>query len=214
MMFKKTSSKGLKAIVTVAFCAASFAASAKVCHWSGLGGDGLWTNANNWVEREVPGRYAGSEQTSGEDCDEAVFGAVSEGAATIIDLDGHFCVSNLIFESGAPNYVFGVSPEQVFGLCFKGKIEFKDGAVSTQRFDSVAFIGYWDETIGVERSKGTANSTAIITVKGSFIDFNEGWKYNYNHYINLRGKGDVRVAKDCKNAYQVSNYLEGGSFRR
>jgi len=199
--------KILIACVTVGLFASI--ASAKTCHWSGMGGDGLWTNVNNWVEKVVPGRYLGCELTSGEDCDEAVFGIVKEGAATVIDLDGHICVSNLTFASGAPGYTFGISPEQEFGLCFKGKIECAADVSTTQRFECLSFIGYFDETLGKERSKGSGNASTIRNEGSGLIDFDGGWKYNYNHAVILRGKGDIRVARDCKNTYQVSNYLEG-----
>jgi hypothetical protein len=56
-------------------------------HWTGAE-DGFWTNANNWAEGKVPGRYETPAGRMGAAGDTAVFGDALKGkAATTIDFD-------------------------------------------------------------------------------------------------------------------------------
>ena len=57
-------------------------------HWTGAV-DGFWTNANNWAEGKVPGRYETPDGRMGAAGDTVVFGDALKGkAATTIDFDG------------------------------------------------------------------------------------------------------------------------------
>ncbi len=188
------------------FCACAVA-QAKTCHWSGMGPDNLWTNPDNWTEGEVPGRYDGSVLASGEDTDEAIFGPVSDGAHTTIDLTGQYCVSNLIFVSGAPAYTFGTSASQEFGLTMQGNLVMQAGVATTQTFACLTMLGYYDSSLGNNRA---GSNHSIIRNNGTgLIDFQGGWKHNYNHYLDLHGTGDLRLAGKYGQGYRIHDYADG-----
>ena len=87
----------------------ALAASAGVYHWTGAALDGVWDNAANWQENEVPGMWTNrTEHTFGGKLgDKVIFGAQAEGAPTTIDLQGQYAIDHLIVTNGAPAYVFG-----------------------------------------------------------------------------------------------------------
>ena len=99
--------------VAIALCAASVfgSASADVYHWTGAARDGVWANAANWQENEIPGMWTNrTEQTSGGKLgDTVIFGAQAEGAPTTIDLQGQYAIDHLIVTNGAPAYIFGTA---------------------------------------------------------------------------------------------------------
>lgn len=76
-------------------------AAAGEWHWSGLGGDSLWTNPENWQERSsYPGAVEGNS-------DAAIFGAVTSDAATEISVDGVAGIREIRFVgANAPAYTF------------------------------------------------------------------------------------------------------------
>lgn len=80
-------------------------------HWTGAE-DGFWTNANNWAEGKVPGRYETSAGRMGAAGDTAVFGDALEGkAATTIDFDGVYSILQILTE-GTHRYVYGTAEKQ------------------------------------------------------------------------------------------------------
>ena len=80
-------------------------------HWTGAE-DGFWTNANNWAEGKVPGRYETSAGRMGAAGDTAVFGdALAGKAATTIDFDGVYSILQILTE-GTHRDVYGTAEEQ------------------------------------------------------------------------------------------------------
>ena len=81
--------------------------------WTGLAGNGKWTDAGNWSPSGVPGCYLdGDVEQGGDSADTATFGADASGAdAVTIDLAGHRYVKAVVIASGAPAYTFGTSAE-------------------------------------------------------------------------------------------------------
>ena len=80
-------------------------------HWTGAE-DGFWTNANNWAEGKVPGRYETSDGRMGAAGDTAVFGdALAGKAATTIDFDGVYSILQILTE-GTHRYVYGTAEKQ------------------------------------------------------------------------------------------------------
>ena len=80
-------------------------------HWTGAE-DGFWTNANNWAEGKVPGRYETSAGRMGAAGDTAVFGdALAGKAATTIDFDGVYSILQILTE-GTHRYVYGTAEKQ------------------------------------------------------------------------------------------------------
>lgn len=80
-------------------------------HWTGAE-DGFWTNANNWAEGTVPGRYETPTGRMGAAGDTVVFGDALKGkAATTIDFDGVYSILQILTE-GTHRYVYGTAEEQ------------------------------------------------------------------------------------------------------
>ena len=80
-------------------------------HWTGAE-DGFWTNANNWAEGKVPGRYETSAGRMGAAGDTVVFGDALKGkAATTIDFDGVYSILQILTE-GTHRYVYGTAEKQ------------------------------------------------------------------------------------------------------
>ena len=85
--------------------------AAETYHWTGAE-DGFWTNANNWAEGKVPGRYETSAGRMGAAGDTAVFGdALAGKAATTIDFDGVYSILQILTE-GTHRYVYGTAEKQ------------------------------------------------------------------------------------------------------
>lgn len=85
--------------------------AAETYHWTGAE-DGFWTNANNWAEGKVPGRYETPAGRAGTAGDTAVFGdALAGKAATTIDFDGVYSILQILTE-GTHRYVYGTAEEQ------------------------------------------------------------------------------------------------------
>ena len=96
----------MKRQVIASFVAAglTLAAAADVYHWTGAALDGVWDNAANWQENEVPGMWTNrTDHTFGGKLgDTVIFGAQAEGAPTTIDLQGQYAIDRLIVTNGAP----------------------------------------------------------------------------------------------------------------
>lgn len=89
--------------------------AAKTCHWTGAV-DGFWTNANNWAEGVVPGRYETPGGRMGEAGDTAVFGdALTGKAVTTVDFDGVYSILQILTE-GPRRYVYGTAESQYVPL--------------------------------------------------------------------------------------------------
>ena len=99
----------------------ALAASAGVYHWTGAALDGVWDNAANWQENEVPGMWTNrmDHTFGGKLGDTVIFGAQAEGAPTTIDLQGQYAIDHLIVTNGAPAYVFGTSDAAAQRLGFQ-----------------------------------------------------------------------------------------------
>ena len=105
----------MKRIAWCLACAAGLAAAlplaAGTYHWTGTV-DGFWTNANNWAEGAVPGRYETPAGRVGAEGDTAVFGdALAGKAVTTIDFDGVYSVLQILTE-GTHRYVYGTAEDQ------------------------------------------------------------------------------------------------------
>ncbi len=130
----------------LAACAA-LSSSAETWVWTGAV-NGSWTNAANWtvngqVATVPPGRYA--DPATGADVgvyDASVtFGAVAEGAATTLNLDGFLDVSNLVVTAAAPRYTFGASASQALTVhSTAGVFRVESGALAPTM---VAQFGAW-----------------------------------------------------------------------
>ena len=108
-------------IVFLATAGLVLAASADVYHWTGAALDGVWDNAANWQENEVPGMWTNrTEHTFGGKLgDTVIFGAQADGAPTTIDLQGQYAIDHLIVTNGAPAYIFGTSDAATQRLGFQ-----------------------------------------------------------------------------------------------
>ena len=108
-------------IVFWATAGLALTASADVYHWTGVALDGVWDNAANWQENEVPGMWTNrTEHTFGGKLgDTVIFGAQAEGAPTTIDLQGQYAIDHLIVTNGAPAYIFGTSDAATQRLGFQ-----------------------------------------------------------------------------------------------
>lgn len=129
----------------VSILAMTFECSALVGHWSGAE-DGFYTNANNWVEGVVPGRYLalngeGQLVTNGVTGASVVFGDDLTGnRATTIDFDGVYSMTNLTVEATANRYTLGISAAQCIPIESRGM--FNGGAREDVQVPTiVAWIG-------------------------------------------------------------------------
>ena len=110
-----------RCIVFLSVAGLMLAVSADVYHWTGAALDGVWDNAANWQENDVPGMWTNrTEHTFGGKLgDTVIFGAQAEGAPTTIDLQGQYAIDHLIVTNGAPAYVFGTSDAAAQRLGFQ-----------------------------------------------------------------------------------------------
>ncbi len=110
-----------RCIVFLSVAGLMLAVSADVYHWTGAALDGVWDNAANWQENEVPGMWTNrTEHTFGGKLgDTVIFGAQAEGAPTTIDLQGQYAIDRLIVTNGAPAYIFGTSDDATQRLGFQ-----------------------------------------------------------------------------------------------
>ena len=112
---RKSEKRDMKRIAWCLAFAAGVAAAlplaAGTYHWTGAV-DGFWTNANNWAEGAVPGRYETPAGRAGAEGDTAVFGdALAGKAVTTIDFDGVYSVLRILTE-GTHRYAYGTAEDQ------------------------------------------------------------------------------------------------------
>ena len=125
-------------IVFLAVAGLALAASADVYHWTGAALDGVWDNAANWQENEVPGMWTNrTEHTFGGKLgDTVIFGAQAEGAPTTIALQGQYAIMHLVVTNGAPAYTFGTADraDQRLGFEASSTLEIAAGVTADQTF--------------------------------------------------------------------------------
>ena len=106
-----------KDVLCAVFCgfAATLPLSAAAATWTGAQ-DAFWTNAANWAEGTVPGKYYAPDGTlAGAKEMTATFGACS--GVVEIDLDGLFSIGKVhVTGADAPRYTFGTSATQVLPI--------------------------------------------------------------------------------------------------
>ncbi len=106
-----------KGVLCAVFCGFAAAASFSVAAatWTGAQ-DAFWTNAANWAEGTVPGKYYAPDGTlAGTKEMTVTFGACS--GAVEIDLDGLFSIGKVhVTGADAPRYTFGTSATQVLPI--------------------------------------------------------------------------------------------------
>jgi hypothetical protein len=145
--------KHIKRVVACMFAGLCLTASADVYHWTGNARDGVWANAANWQEGEIPGLWTNrTEQTFGGKLDDTViFGAQAEGAPTVIDLQGQYAIDRLIVTNGAPAYTFGTSDaaDQRLGFQTNSSIVVAADVTADQTFRRPAV---WNTPLGSSRA--------------------------------------------------------------
>lgn len=224
--------KGLRlssTFIAVGFgCVASLAAAPKEYVWTGAQ-DAYWTNAANWtvegaVPADVPGRYltSGGETTNLDAV--AVFDATGGGRATVW-LDGHLCVSSVVFRAGAPVYTLGEKDHgRYFALAHEGgrlvvesearapviegvvTLVYSAGMASTvpSTYDQpgeARYLNYADEPLVLRKfgNRGSGFASSATT---------RGWY----RYVGLGGTGDIRVESWEQNLSVVClNYYPEGA---
>lgn len=196
--------------------------------WTGAQ-DAYWTNAANWAvggvaPSDVPGRYLtpGGEVTNLDAV--AVFDATGGGRATVW-LDGHLCVSSVVFRAGAPVYTLGEKDHgRYFALAHEGgrlvvepgarapviegvvTLVYSAGMASnvSSTYDQpgeARYLNYADEPL-VLRKFGNRGSGFASSAK------TRGWY----RYVGLGGTGDIRVESWEQNQSVVClNYYPEGA---
>lgn len=115
----------MKKISLLAGVLGVLAAAAETYHWTGAE-NGFWTNANNWAEGTVPGRWYGRAAeghlvTNGAPCDVVYFGDAVKGAkATTISFDGVHSISNLLTTGRTVRYTYGTAATQYVPIAALG----------------------------------------------------------------------------------------------
>lgn len=104
----------LRLVVACVAAMTAGVALAETYTWTGAE-NGFWTNANNWAEGTVPGRYftpKSPKAAVGQTGDATIFGDNLTGAkVTTIDFDGVYSVSN-ITTTGSNRYTYGTGASQ------------------------------------------------------------------------------------------------------
>ena len=117
--------------LSLVFALAGVACWADTFTWTGAA-DGRWTNPANWtvggvVATRAPGiasnevwnadgEYVDGWMDSIHRTDLAEFTTVAAGAATTIDLEGHYCVSSVVFRAGCNLFTLGTDAAQVIAI--------------------------------------------------------------------------------------------------
>ena len=183
--------------VAIALCAASVfgSVSADVYHWTGAARDGVWANAANWQENEIPGMWTNrTEQTSGGKLgDTVIFGAQAEGAPTTIDLEGQYAIDHLIVTNGAPAYIFGTADvaAQRLGFQTNSTLVVAADVVNDQTFVRPAI---WNRDSGNTGSQLTFynNSLSAKLVYGKIDKVTKKDQYPYAS-VSLYGVGTIEI---------------------
>ena len=116
--------KAIKSVFLVLGIGAFLQVSGVVSYatWTGAE-NGYWTNANNWVDGQVGGRWfakdaGGHVVTNGALGCTVYFDENGASGATTINFDGVCSASNIIVRGGsaAPRYTFGTSSTQILPI--------------------------------------------------------------------------------------------------
>lgn len=184
--------------------------------WTGAE-NGSWTNAANWkvdgaVAEVPPGMYvnpAGGTEMAGALDSSAVFGDVAEGAATTIDLDGFWDVSNLVVSASASRYVFGVSGDQSLTVFPSGGVfRVESGALAPT---VVAAFGFRYPRTVVQNVSDRARNAKIVNDSSETLTFEKMFFFEPSEKFDetafqFEGCGDVRIAGLAKYKHLV--YLD------
>lgn len=191
----------------IVFCVAAVQAAT----WTGAE-DGFWTNANNWVDHQIGGRYLavngdGDVVTNGVMAsadDTAYFDTHGIGGATTIDFDGVVSISNLIVTGGAtvPKYVFGTSPSQYVPILCDGTISFADTADTTLAElggtiqGPIHALGNSNGDSPVTVNNNSATETLVLTRWGANPTYRPGAGSKRENGWTFAGSGTIRLDGD------------------
>lgn len=171
----------MKAVVAAVGLVAVLSAGAEAVTgvWTGAGADGKWTNAANWQDGVIPGRYQGASAVEGDWNGEAVFSSVADGAQTTVDLTGLKSIARITVRGAdAPKFTFGTSASQKLPLealtANDNWIKVESGVVNAPEF--VAFVEFgWHERADDSRESVTAvRNDSSATLKFHQIG-DSGW---------------------------------------
>lgn len=193
------------ALSCAVMCAAAvYGASAGTWVWTGAD-NGSWTNAANWtvdgaVAEVPPGMYVnpvdGDDKTGALNAS-VVFGAVADGAATTIDLDGFWDVSNIVVTASAPRYTFGSSDEQSLTIFPSGGVfRVESGAPAPE---VVAAFGYRYPRQAVQQVDDRNRNAKIINDSSETLTFRKMFFFEPSvgfdeTAFQFEGCGDIKIA--------------------
>lgn len=193
------------ALSCVVVCAAVVCgASARTWVWTGAD-SGSWTNAANWtvdgaVAGVPPGMYvnpAGGEDKIGALDASVVFGAVADGAATTVDLDGFWDVSNLVVTASAPRYTFGASDAQSLTIFPSGGVFRVESGAPVPNVVAAFGFRYPRKVVQIpndrkENAKIINDSSETLTFQKMFF-FEPSVSFDETAF-QFEGGGDIRIA--------------------
>ena len=165
----------MKAVVAAVGLLAVLSAGAEAVTgvWTGAGADGKWTNAANWQDGVIPGRYQGLGDWNGE----AVFTACT-GAATI-DLAGLESIARITVRGAdAPKFTFGTSASQKLPLealtANVNAIVVESGVVKAPEFVARVEFGWHYDVVDTVNSVTRVRNDSTDTLKFHEIG-DSGW---------------------------------------
>ena len=182
-------------------------AGAETFTWTGAK-DAYWTNAANWtvggaVATMPPGEWReldknGNLVTNGVRNSTAEFGAVASGRMTL-NMDGVWIVSNIVVKAGAPKYVFGSDPSQIFTIASQyGRFTVERGAEAPRiacNFSSWRSDPYPSAEAGNSSIAWIINNSSGVLDLDKFfympVDF-PGFKRREGRIL-FGGCGDIRI---------------------
>ena len=186
-------------------------AAVQAATWTGAE-DCFWTNANNWVDHQIGGRYlavngAGDVVTNGVMAsadDTAYFDTHGIGGATTIDFDGVVSISNLIVTGGAtvPKYVFGTNPDQNVPILCDGTISFANTADTTLAElggtiqGPIHALGNSNGDSPVTVNNNSATETLVLTRWGANPTYRPGAGTKRENGWTFAGSGTIRLDGD------------------
>ena len=195
--------KASRLLAGVLVCGAMCAAHGDTWTWTGAE-DGYWTNAANWtvngaVATVPPGRYA--DPADGTDVGafnaSATFGAVAEGGATTINLDGFLDVSNLVVTAAGPRYTFGTAASQALTIhSTAGVFRVESGALAPTM---VAQFGAWRYAGVPSAGFGNAMTPKLVNNSSETLTFPKMFYVEYaarsgEKAIRFEGTGNVKIS--------------------
>ena len=168
--------------------------------WTGLAGNGKWTDSGNWSPSGVPGCYLdGDVERGGDSADTATFGADASGAdAVTIDLAGHRYVKDVVIASGAPAYTFGTSAAyaQSLGINTNGTITINEGVTKDQNFPWVRVNSNGATTLENKSTESVLRFGTMDSIRRNGSN-NPVGGYPYAS-LTLKGAGDIALIGGCK----------------